>query len=264
MSFLNGLGNIFDLSTIFGPKKAEGKQGGSKPNSSQHAKSSASSKPSSSASSGPTSPVSSSGHRPSLSSPTQDQTWYSVNSVGIKPPKTLEQEEFESFMKKLKDADDIKDFKKIFNEHKNKLTPSQMKTLKDSLIKKLKSRNDRLSANMSQLKKQQETLSKNMAKLGLSFEGNSRELRILRQSLSNALTGNSGANSGAREKLNLQAGVDSYGKVDGIMGQILVDQKEQLTSIKDKISSACANIEVNKEKIKLLYKFTNSSRISGG
>jgi len=261
MSFLNGLGNIFDLSTIFGPKKAEGKQGGSKPKSQR---SGSSTRPPTSNSSGRTSPESSSGHSSSFSPPTLSPTRPPIIHIGLRPPETLNPKEFESFMKKLKDADDIKDFKKIFNEHKNKLTPSQMKTLKDSLIKKLKSRNDRLSANMSQLKKQQETLSKNMAKLGLSFEGNSRELRILRQSLSNALTGNSGANSGAREKLNLQAGVDSYGKVDGIMGQILVDQKEQLTSIKDKISSACANIEVNKEKIKLLYKFTNSSRISGG
>lgn len=264
MSFLYGLSRFFDLSTILGLNNAEGKQGGSKPQSSQRATNLASSEPSSCASSGRTSPVGSSGHSSSFSSPTQPPARPPISYVGINSPKTLKPEKFESFMENLIKAKDIEGFKKILNKHKNKLTPSQMKTLKDSLIKKLKSRNDRLSANMSQLKKQQETLSKNMAKLGLSFEGNSRELRILRQSLSNALTGNSGANSGAREKLNLQAGVDSYGKVDGIMGQILVDQKEQLTSIKDKISSACANIEVNKEKIKLLYKFTNSSRISGG
>lgn len=260
MSFLYGLSRFFDLSTILGLNNAEGKQGGSKPQSSQRATNLASSEPSSCASSGRTSPVGSSGHSSSFSSPTQPPARPPISYVGINSPKTLKPEKFESFMENLIKAKDIEGFKKILNKHKNELTPSQMKTLQGSLIKKLESRNYRLRTTMVQLKKEYETLSQSKANLGRSFQNNSRVLTSLKIRLSKALTGN----SDSRNTLNLEAGVYSYAKVDGAMRGILVEKQEKITLIKDKISGNRAIIDGNKQKIKLLNKFTGSSRISGG
>jgi hypothetical protein len=256
MNFLNGLGNIFDLSTILGLNNAEGKQGGSKPKSQR---SGSSTRPPTSNSSGRTSPLTS-GPRPSLSSPTLPPTRPLIAYRGLRTPETLNPEEFKSFMKSLKNAKDIKDFKRIFNEHKNKLTHSQKEKLQDSLIKKLELRNDRLSVTMSQLIKQHKTLKQSMAKLKQPFTENSRVLRSYENSLSNETTGN-GDPTIIR---NLTAGVNNYKKVVGIQEQVLVDQRDQLTSIQHKIYSARANIDANKEKIDVLNKFTGSPRISGG
>jgi len=258
MNFLNGLSSL-GLSVIFGSKKAEVKQNASKPNSSNDVKRSAPLKLSSHASSVRTSPRSPSEPRPSSSSPIQSPTWHTINYTGLKPPETLNEKKFESLKDSLKNAKDFKDFKRIYNEKENKLTLSQKKKLRDSLIEKLTSRNNRLKGHMLQLTGELKTLKQNMAKLGQSFTENSRVLTGYQNSLSKALTGN----SDSKTRRNLTAGVKSYEQVDGTMSQVLADQREQLTSIQDKISSYNEKREDNKKIIAFLSS-TGSPRILGG